>query len=119
MKRPSVTCEAWDVVVVPFPFTDSSLAKRRPAVVLSRLEFNQDAGHSLLAQVTKAKRSVWPGDVPLDHLQAGLPERSVVRMKLFTIDNRLILKRVGRLSHSDREKVARNLEKLIARAAES
>jgi hypothetical protein len=40
-------------------------------------------------------------------------------MKLFTIDNRLILKRVGRLSHSDREKVARNLEKLIARAAES
>jgi hypothetical protein len=40
-------------------------------------------------------------------------------MKLFTIDNRLILKRVGRLSNSDREKVARNLEKLIARVAEN
>jgi mRNA interferase MazF len=118
MKRPSVTCEAWDVVVVPFPFTDSPLAKRRPAVVVSRLEFNQDAGHSLLAQVTKAKKFVWPGDVPLDHLPAGLPAQSVVRMKLFTIDNRLILKRVGRLTISDRGKVARSLEKLIPCAAE-
>lgn len=110
-----MTCEAWDMVVVPFPFTDSSLAKRRPAVVLSREEFNREAGHSLLAQVTKAKKSVWPGDVLLDYQQAGLPERSIVRMKLFTIDNRLILKRIGRLTTTDRQEVIRSLDKLIQR----
>jgi len=110
-----VTCEPWDVVVVPFPFTDSPLAKRRPAVVLSHLEFNRDAGHSLLAQVTKAKKSVWPGDVAIDHQQTGLPERSIVRMKLFTIDNRLILKQIGRLEDGDRQKVTRNLDRLLPR----
>jgi mRNA interferase MazF len=110
-----VTCESWDVVVVPFPFADSGQAKRRPAVVLTRKEFNRGAGHSVLAQVTAAKKSAWPGDVPLDHEQAGLSAQSMVRMKLFTIDNRLILKHVGRLADSDREKVAGSLEKLLPR----
>jgi mRNA-degrading endonuclease toxin of MazEF toxin-antitoxin module len=108
-----VTCEAWDVVVVPFPFTDSPQAKRRPAVVLSRKEFNQRAGHSVLAQVTTAKKSAWPGDVALDHQRAGLSARSLVRMKLFTIDNRLILRRVGRLIAGDRERVVQSLRKLL------
>lgn len=104
-------CEAWDVVVVPFPFTDSSEAKRRPAVVLSRKEFNRKAGHSLLAQITTAKKSAWPGDVDLNHREAGLSQPSLVRMKLFTIDNRLILKRAGRLVQADRRNVeiARNV----------
>lgn len=87
-----MTCEVRDVVVVPFPFTDSPQAKRRPAVVLSRLGFDRDADHSLLAQITKAKKSARPGDVPLDHQRATLPEQSMVRMKLFTIYNRVILK---------------------------
>jgi mRNA-degrading endonuclease toxin of MazEF toxin-antitoxin module len=91
-----VICETWEVV--PFPCTDSPPSKHRPALVLSRLEFNRAAGHSLLAQITKAKKSAWPGDVRLDHQQAGPPEQSMVRMKLFTIDNRLILRRAGRLA---------------------
>ena len=112
-----MTCEG--VVVVPFPFTDSPIAKRRPADVLSQLEFNRDSGHSLLAQITTAKKSVWPGDVSINHEEAGLPERSIIRMKLFTIDNRLILKRIGGLDDPDREKVVLNLDRLIPRCHHS
>jgi len=111
-----VTCGPWDVVVVPFPFADSSIAKRRPAVVLSQLEFNRDSGHSLLAQITTVKKFVWPGDVSVNHEEAGLPELSIIRMKLFTIDNRLILKRIGRLGDRDRKEVVLNLERRIPRS---
>jgi len=103
-----VTCEPWDVVVVPFPFTDSPVSKRRPALVLSTREFNQASGNTLMAQITKAKQSSWPGDVQIQHVEAGLPEDCIVRMKLFTIDNRLIAKRAGRLSQDDQEELRSN-----------
>jgi len=109
-----VTCEPWDVVVVPFPFTDSPASKRRPALVLSSREFNATSGHSLMAQITKAKQSAWPGDFSIANEEAGLPEECIVRMKLFTIDNRLILKRTGRLSVSDQQHVRTRLRQVLA-----
>jgi mRNA interferase MazF len=109
-----VICETWDVVVVPFPFTDSPASKRRPAVVLSSQAFNHGSGHSLMAQITKAKQSTWPGDFRIQNAEAGLPEGCIVRMKLFTIDNRLIQKRAGRLSETDREQVRYALHQLMA-----
>ena len=107
-------CETWDVVVVPFPFTDSPASKRRPALVLSSQAFNQGSGHSLMAQITKAKQSSWPGDFSIQNVEAGLPERCIVRMKLFTIDNRLIQKRLGRLNAHDQEQVQIGLRQLMA-----
>ena len=109
-----MTCDTWDVVVVPFPFTDSPASKRRPALVLSSRVFNHGSGHSLMAQITKAKQSTWPGDFKIENVEAGLPEDCVVRMKLFTIDNRLIQKSTGHLSASDRERVRENLRKTMA-----
>lgn len=108
-----MTCDPWDVVVVPFPFTDSPASKRRPALVLSSRAFNHGSGHSVLVQITKAKQSSWPGDFRIQNLEAGLPEECIVRMKLFTIDNRLIQKRIGRLSETDRERV-RNWRQTMA-----
>ena len=81
--------------------------------MLSRKEFNRSAGHSVLAQVTTASKPAWPGDVSLEHRRAGLPRPSIVRMKLFMIDNRLILKHAGRLVPGDREKVAQSLTDLM------
>lgn len=109
-----MTCETWDVVVVPFPFTDSPASKRRPALVLSSREFNESAGHSLMAQITKAKQSSWPGDFRIQNVEAGLPEQCIVRMKLFTIDNRLIQKRTGHLSATDQELVRGGLRQVMA-----
>ena len=109
-----MTCEPWDVVVVPFPFTDSPASKRRPALVLSSQAFNHGSGHSLMAQITKAKQSSWPGDFRIQNVEAGLPEECIVRMKLFSIDNRLIQKRTGRLSEVDQEKVRTSLRHLMA-----
>jgi mRNA interferase MazF len=102
MTRRSVICDRWDVVVVPFPFSDRAAEKRRPALVLSGSEFN-DAGHTVLAMITTRSHHPWPGDCSLeDHDGAGLPLPCLVRLKLFTLDNRVILRRIGCLSDRDR-----------------
>ena len=99
-------CEAWDVVVVPFPFSERPGTKRRPALVLSRPSFNK-AGHSVLAMITTRARKPWPADVEVANLeQAGLHIPCIVRLKMFTLDNRLLIKRIGSLSPADRRDVA-------------
>ena len=107
--------EAMDVVVVPFPFTDGPAAKRRPALVLSSREaFGARSGHSVMAMITSAKNRAWPLDVEVSDLDAaGLPAPSVVRMKLFTMDHRLVLRTAGHLSDTDVARVRRAVEALF------
>jgi len=89
-----MTYEQFDVIVVPFPFTDTDTAKRRPALVLSNAQrFNVAVGHSVMAMITTASHSSWALDVPLNDLEpAGLAVPSIVRMKLFTLDHTLVLR---------------------------
>lgn len=110
-----VTYEAFDVVVVPFPFTDRTSTKRRPALVLSNAEnFNREVGQSVLAMITSAKNSDWPLDIEIEDLDsAGLPSSSIVRMKLFTLDECLVIRKVGTLVKRDRENVVAVLHRLL------
>jgi mRNA interferase MazF len=110
-----VTFDAYDVVVVPFPFTDRATTKRRPALVLSQAKtFNQKIGQSVLAMITSARHSEWPLDTPISDLDsAGLPFASVVRMKLFTLDDQLIIRKAGFLANSDRNAVIKSLRLLL------
>ena len=107
--------DPFDVVVVPFPFTDSSRTRRRPALVLSReSEYGSVIEHSILAMVTSQKNDPWPFDVKIQHKkQSGLTAPSVVRMKLFTLDNRFILRKIGHLSKSDRQNVKQSLSTIL------
>ena len=107
--------EQWQVVVVPFPFTDRPVRRRRPALVVSHPEaLGNPIGHSVLAMITSAGHSRWPLDVPVSDLGcAGLPSPSVVRMKLFTLDDRLVERAVGRLAQADATPVAAALARLL------
>lgn len=110
-----MTYEAFDVVVVPFPFTDRTTTKRRPALVLSDARaFNKPVGQSVLAMITSARNSDWPLDVEINDLDAaGLPSASVVRMKLFTLDDQLVIRKAGMLAANDRRRVVATLRRLL------
>ena len=110
-----MTFKAFDVVVVPFPFTDKTTTKRRPALVLSRADtFNKHIAHSVLAMITSASNSDWPLDVEIKDIDAaGLPYASIVRMKLFTLDDQLVIRKAGSLSTKDQEAVTRALLNLL------
>jgi mRNA interferase MazF len=113
--RPTVTFNAFDVVVVPFPFTDRTTTKRRPALILSNAQtFNKRVGQSVMAMITSAKNSDWPLDIEIQDLDsAGLPSASIVRMKLFTLDEQLIIRKAGVLSRIDQSKVLESLKQLL------
>ena len=104
-----------DVVRVPFPFSDRTAEKSRPALILSdRSAFNTPAAHSVMAMVTSAAHSRWPLDVEIaDLAAAGLPSPSLVRFKLFTLDHRLIRGVLGHLSGKDAGNVAKAVQKLL------
>lgn len=103
MKTLIMTYRQFDVVRVPFPFTDQASAKNRPAVVLSQSKsFNTPAGHSVMAMITSANNKGWPLDHTINDLgSAGLRSPSVVRCKLFTLDHRLVRGALGKLGKKD------------------
>jgi mRNA interferase MazF len=111
--------EAYQVVRVPFPFTDRQAARNRPALVLSdAAAFNAPAGHALLAMITSAGNDPWPLDCAIADLDAaGLPAPSKVRFKLFTLDARLARGVLGRLAEPDAARVKQALGELLGAPA--
>jgi mRNA interferase MazF len=108
-----VIYDRFDVVKVPFPFTDKQSSKVRPALVLSNAEFNRSVGKTIFAMITSTTKTTWLHDAVVTDLGvAGLTVPSRVRMKIFTIDNGFILNRLGRLSVDDAIEFDNSFEKL-------
>ena len=109
-----MTYNTYDVVVVPFPFTDQQAEKKRPALVLSDSDFNDKSDNCVLAMITSQHNPDWAFDVPIGSIQkAGLKSPSKVRMKIFTLDSRFILRKLGDLAKKDREQVVLALQNVF------
>ncbi|WP_162029404.1 MULTISPECIES: transcriptional modulator of MazE/toxin MazF [unclassified Lentimonas] len=64
--------------------------------------------------ITTATRSNWLNDFPLkEWAQAGLPHTSLVRAKLFTLDERLILRRRGEATQIDQQAITKSLRSIL------
>jgi mRNA interferase MazF len=106
--------EPGDVLLVPFPFTDQTATKQRPAVVLSSLAYNQTHRDIILAPIT-GRFTGSPDEIKLNNWQeAGLAKPSVVKPLLTSFEATLIRRKLGRLSSGDlaavRETFARIME---------
>jgi mRNA interferase MazF len=108
-------CDHWDIAVVPFPFVDIPVSKKRPALVLSSKDFNSKNNHSIFAMITTAKASTWQSDhLLLSPKEGGLVENCYVRWKTFTLPNELILSRLGKLSSLDQHIVEAQVRMIFA-----
>ena len=107
------TFAPFDVVVVPFPFTDNATAKRRSSLVISAIGFNGRAAHAVLAMITCRKKCGWPLDTEIhEPAAAGRSHPSVVRVRIFTLDERFILRRAGASTAADPAAARRGLRML-------
>lgn len=92
-----------DVVLVPFPFTDQTALKRRPAVVISAQDYNARSPDIILMPVTSQLReNARYGDVAVLNWQdAGLLKPSTIKPLIATIESALIVRRLGALGPDD------------------
>ncbi len=87
-----------DVVVLPFPFTDLSDSKRRPALVLANLSGDD----IILCQITsKFKHDFYSIKIFNEDFESGsLKIESNIRPnKIFTADESIILYKIGTLKN--------------------
>jgi len=117
MSAPTRTYDLYEVIKVPFPFSDSKATKIRPALILSAAKhFNGKIGLSIMAMITsvKSNQELWSTDVVIEDLNSvQLPAPSLIRFKLFTLDHRLIIGRLGALSELDQRQVQRKLREIL------
>lgn len=85
-----------DIVVVPFPFTDLSSSKRRPAFVISPDPFNDQSADVVVAAITSQLTNEHAVMIePSDCVDGALPKTSVVKLaKVFTIHSTLVIKKL-------------------------
>ncbi len=108
-----------DVVLLPFPFTNLTTTKQRPAVIISTESFHaRQLDVIVLAVTSHVPPSLNPEDHllnPSDQRAAGLPKPSIVKCaKLLTIDRRLIRKTLGHLSSETLHQLKQRLLAVLA-----
>jgi mRNA interferase MazF len=99
-------CSRWDIVLVPFPFTDLSTNKKRPALVVSPDEYNSGPDVVIAFVTSRLSTPSRPGDCLIDSWQeSGLLKPSLLRMKFATISRSIVIKKLGHLPEPEQARV--------------
>lgn len=112
---PTIGSEFGDVVLVPFPFTDQTTTKKRPAVVVSSDAYHRDRPDIILMAVTSQVRpAAGVGEIAVQHWkEAGLLKPSVLKPLLATVENGLVIRKRGKLEDQDRDALRRSLKTIL------
>lgn len=107
--------ETGDVILVPFPFSNQLAIKKRPAIIISSLQYNLYSSDVIIIAVTSQNQILRGfGDSLIEHWQeAGLLKKSVIKPAIATIEQNLIMKKLGILNESDFLNLQNNLKVLL------
>jgi mRNA interferase MazF len=105
-----------NIVLIPFPYTDLSATKTRPAVVVSSDLYHELRPELLLAYVSSQVTNAQPelDYILADWQQAGLLRPSFVRPKIAAIEPSLIVYRVGQLTPNDLQELNLRLRRAFS-----
>ena len=104
-----------DVIVVPFPFTDQTATKKRPAVVISSDAYQRERRDIVLMAITSQVRAApTVGEIAVLQWQAaGLLKPSVIKPIIATIEASLVQRRLGHLANDDESSLRRALAAVL------
>jgi PemK-like, MazF-like toxin of type II toxin-antitoxin system len=106
----------FDIVLVPFPFTDLSTTKQRPCLVLASFKPKGLNEHLVVAMMTSHVSGFgFLHDVRLMNWQkAGLPKPTLIRLaKVVTLDRMLVKRKLGRLLKPDQQSIVTKFKELF------
>ena len=108
-----------EIVLIPWPYTDYSQDKFRPALVISCSEFNSYSPDVVLLAISSVIRQDYKYGVLLDRTipefaQTGLHKPSMVMCgKMFTYDKRSIRRRIGAVSPRLLKQISETLNQVL------
>lgn len=101
-----------DVVVLPFPFSNLSASKKRPALVVATLKGDD----LILTQITTVSRPDGYS-IPLfnsDFNSGGLPQNSNIRPnRIFTGDSNIVISKAGSISKAKTDEVIKKIVQIV------
>jgi len=107
--------EFGDIVLVPFPFTDQSAAKKRPAVVISSAAYQRERPDLIIMAITSQVRPAQTlGEVVVKDWQgAGLLKPSAIKPVIATIEKSLVINTLGRLKGDDQAALRNAISEIV------
>jgi mRNA interferase MazF len=101
-----------DIVVVPFPFSDLTNSKRRPALVITELTGDDVILCQITSKNTNDKYSIELNSTDFEN--GNLNQASNIRPnRIFTADFHIILYKVGNIKTSKTEEVINKIIEII------
>jgi len=109
-----MTFKKWDIVLVPFPFTNLQSVKKRPALILSPENYNNGPDLIILFITSNLSAYGRMGDYRIQNWElSGLPKPSMTRMKFATIEKSIVLKKLGSIPESDQKAIKSELQQFF------
>ena len=105
-----------EIVIIPFPFTDFSSIKQRPALVISNNQYNARKEDIIVCGITSnPKNNAYSVDVTNSKLESGtiLVPSKIKADKIYTIKQELIRKQIGKLNEVTFISVKKEVANLI------
>lgn len=98
-----IAYERGDIVLVPFPFSNQTSIKKRPAVIISSNNYNNASSDIVIMAITsQTEKSFGIGECLIkDWKDAGLLKPSSIKPAISTIEQTLVLKKLGKLASED------------------
>ena len=107
--------EVWDIIKVPFPYTNRPVQQRRPALVVGQHAATGVPALLWVLMITSAGHRRWPGDLEISDLDmAGLPAASIVRTAKIATIEAVNAERIGSLPLPDRPAVRRRIVDMLS-----
>ena len=107
--------EQRSIILVTFPFSDLSSSKKRPALIISNIEFNRKSEDVVCCLITSNPQTKDAIKITNKHMESGFLEfeSSVTPYRIFTVSKNIICKVLGKLNREKSVLVCKEIEKLI------
>ena len=105
-----------DILIVPFPFSNLSGIRQRPVLVLSKTNYLRECEDVVTCGITSnlkdSKYSLLINNSNL--IEGSIPIKSRIKVdKLFTLEQSIVIKKIGRIKKETMNKVKEEFLKLI------
>ena len=108
-----------DIVLITFPFTDLQSIKVRPALVISKEDFNQRQDDAVFIMITSITKDIKPEEVLISRndsgfTQTGLKKESVIRTsKIHSLSQSLAKRKLGSITSTMLKETLKRIQEFL------